>query len=179
MARFIHIHDGACPTNGGSVIQDHWMGTIQSLSSLTLSLWVLASDQSWCWVKLPHWNLDCSMDCLIGLVVYKERQREKMWPSIFCPITHCIVFGILPKKTYWKRQWNYTLVLKSLNLILSYGSCISIILRGRHLNISAHERIVGTWMYLINECSLQVRWFSFCFKQFLIVRWIRLFATGV
>ena len=31
-----HTHDRACPTNGGSVIQDQRMGTIQSLSSLTL-----------------------------------------------------------------------------------------------------------------------------------------------
>ncbi len=32
----IHTHDGACPTNGGSVIQDQrGGGTIQSLSSLT------------------------------------------------------------------------------------------------------------------------------------------------
>ena len=32
----IYSHNGACPTNGGSVIQDKQMGTIQSLSSLTL-----------------------------------------------------------------------------------------------------------------------------------------------
>ncbi len=37
MTRFKY-HDGACPTNGGSVIQDQQVGTIQSLSNLTLYL---------------------------------------------------------------------------------------------------------------------------------------------
>ena len=32
----IHTHDGACLTNAGSVIQDQRVGTIQSLSNLTL-----------------------------------------------------------------------------------------------------------------------------------------------
>ncbi len=36
-ANFIHAHDGACPADGGSAIQDQWVGTIQSFSSLTLS----------------------------------------------------------------------------------------------------------------------------------------------
>ncbi len=34
----VHTHEGACPTNGGSIIQDQRVGTIQSLSSQTLSL---------------------------------------------------------------------------------------------------------------------------------------------
>ncbi len=33
----IHTHEGACPTNGGSVIQDQRVSTIRSLSSQTLS----------------------------------------------------------------------------------------------------------------------------------------------
>ena len=32
----IQTHDGTCPTNGRSIIQHQWVGTIQSLSSLTL-----------------------------------------------------------------------------------------------------------------------------------------------
>ncbi len=34
--QMVHTHDGACPTNGGSVIQDQWVGRIQSFSSLIL-----------------------------------------------------------------------------------------------------------------------------------------------
>ncbi len=37
----IHTHDGACPTDGGSVIQDQLVGTIQSspVSPLTPLEW--------------------------------------------------------------------------------------------------------------------------------------------
>ena len=36
----MHTHDGACPTKGGSVIQDQRVGTIQSLASQTLKIQV-------------------------------------------------------------------------------------------------------------------------------------------
>ena len=36
----LHAHDGACLTNGGTIIQDQQMGTMQSFSSLTHQLFI-------------------------------------------------------------------------------------------------------------------------------------------
>ncbi len=54
MARFIiHTHDGACPTNVGSVIQYQQVGTIHSLSSLTLPVFYVFFPRLGQRIKIP------------------------------------------------------------------------------------------------------------------------------